>query len=105
MALAALVLLFSFDNQQSALTSTLAPDAFNGQNVYASMTKLAKAYPDRTPGTAGDYDVADYVHHELSQFGFAPSTDTFSARTAAGRANARERRRRPGPGWRAGAWW
>ncbi len=84
-ALAALVLLFSFDNQQSALTSTLAPDAFSGQNAYASMTKLAKAYPDRTPGTAGDYDVADYVHHKLSQFGFAPSTDTFSAHTAAGR--------------------
>ncbi len=84
-ALAALVLLFSFDNQQSALTSTLAPDAFSGQNAYATMTKLAHAYPDRTPATAGDYDVADYVHHKLSQFGFDPSTDTFGARTADGK--------------------
>src|SRR6516162_5567457 len=84
-ALAALVLLFSFDNQQSALTSTLAPDAFSGQNAFATMTNLAKAYPDRTPGTSGDYDVADYVDQKLTQFGFAPSTDTFSARTANGR--------------------
>ena len=83
-ALAALVLLFSFDNQQSALTSRLAPDAFNGQNVYGSMTKLSHQYPDRAPGTAGDYDVADEVFHDLKNYGFGPTTDTFRARTANG---------------------
>jgi hypothetical protein len=83
-ALAALVLLFSFDNQQSALTSRLAPDAFNGQNVYGSMTKLSRQYPDRAPGTAGDYDVADEVFHDLKNYGFEPTTDTFRARTANG---------------------
>lgn len=83
-ALAALVLAFSFDNQQGALSSRLAPDAFNGNNVYASMMKLAEQYPDRSPGTSGDDDVASAVSRKLTQFGFAPSTDTFSARTPSG---------------------
>jgi hypothetical protein len=83
-ALAALVLAFSFDNQQGALSSRLAPDAFNGNNVYASMMKLAQQYPDRSPGTSGDDDVANAVFRKLTQFGFAPSTDTFSARTPSG---------------------
>jgi hypothetical protein len=83
-ALAALVLAFSFDNQQGALSSRLAPDAFNGNNVYASMTNLAKKYPDRSPGTSGDDNVADAVSHDFKRFGFARTTDTFSARTPAG---------------------
>src|ERR1700727_2172426 len=83
-ALAALVLAFSFDNQQEALSSRLAPDAFNGNNVYASMMTFARKYPDRSPGTSGDDNVADAVSRDFKRFGFARTTDTFSARTPAG---------------------
>lgn len=83
-ALAALVLAFSLDNQQTALHSTLAPDAFNGQNVENTMTGLAVADPQRPPGSTGDYDLATEVYKRLKQFGFAPATDTFAARTADG---------------------
>lgn len=83
-ALGLLVLAFSLENQQGPLTASLAPQAFNGQNVVDSMTRLAHDEPDRAPGSAGDYDVATVVKRKLSQYGFSPSTDTFSARTADG---------------------
>ena len=40
-AMAVLVLAFSLENQQGAVSSSLAPDAFNGQNVYNSMVSMA----------------------------------------------------------------
>ncbi len=83
-ALAALVLAFSLGNQQGALSSSLAPDAFNGQNVATAMTRLAGQYPDRGPGSFGDRDIATLVAHRLKRYGFAPTKDTFSARTADG---------------------
>lgn len=83
-AVAVLVLAFSLENQQGALSSSLAPDAFNGQNVASTMTGLAHAYPYRAPGTTGDHDLAIFVRHKLRQYAFAPTTDTFSARTADG---------------------
>ena len=52
-ALAVIVLAFSLENQPGPLTTTLAPEAFNGGHAYATMTRLAKQYPNRRPGTPG----------------------------------------------------
>ncbi len=83
-ALAVVVLAFSFENQPGALPASLAPDAFNGANVSATMNQLAVEYPYRRPGSASDYDIASQVAASLSKYGFAPTTSTFSARTADG---------------------
>ncbi len=64
-ALAAVVLAFSLQNQPAGLSSSLAPDAFNGQNVYASMTSIAAGDPDRRPGSAGDFALAAQVASSL----------------------------------------
>jgi hypothetical protein len=83
-ALALVVLAFSLKDQQAALTPTLAPDAFNGQNAYASLTTLAKQYPDRRPGSAGDNALAGQVKNTFRANGFTPTTTRFSARTVDG---------------------
>jgi hypothetical protein len=83
-AVAVLVLAFSLGNQQGALSSSLAPDAFNGQNVYNSMNAMAKGYPDRRPGAAGDYALASAVAQGFRRYGFSVSAQTFSGRTADG---------------------
>jgi hypothetical protein len=85
--LAILVLAFSLGDQQTALTSPLAPDAFNGQNVAGTTARLAKSYPQRPPGSAADQDLATQVAGALrgaSKGGFAVTTDTFTGQTADG---------------------
>lgn len=83
-ALAVLVLAFSFEDQPGPLRASLAPEAFNGANVSATMTQLSRDYPYRRPGSSSDYDIASQVAASLSKYGFAPTTSTFSARTADG---------------------
>lgn len=82
--LAVLVLAFSLENLPGALSSSLAPDAFNGQNVYSTMLQMAQQYPDRAPGSAGDYDVATQVARSFHRYGFSVNTDPFTGRTADG---------------------
>jgi hypothetical protein len=83
-ALAVVVFAFSLYDQRGAVSTTLAPDAFNGQNAYATMSKLAASYPHRRPGSAADYAIAADVVHQLRRYGFLVSRDFFDARTAAG---------------------
>jgi hypothetical protein len=85
-ALALIVVAFSLRNQQGALTPTLAPDAFNGDNVYNEMQALAREYPDRAPGSQDDKLLATTVANTLGGHTdqFTVSTDTFSARTVDG---------------------
>jgi Peptidase family M28 len=83
-ALAVIVVAFSLGNQPGPLGTTLAPEAFNGQNAYATMAKLAARNPQRRPGSAGDDAVAGYVAAQLRADGFSVSTDRFSGRTVAG---------------------
>lgn len=84
--LAVIVFAFSLGNQQQAMSSNLPPDlAFSGGNAYATMTALAREYPHRRPGSAGDVGVGSYVAAELgAKYGFQVSTDSFEARTADG---------------------
>jgi hypothetical protein len=83
-ALAVVVFAFSLYDQRGALSTTLAPDAFNGENAYATMSKLAASYPHRGPGSPADYAIAADVVHQLRRYGFLVSRDFFAARTAAG---------------------
>jgi Peptidase family M28 len=60
---------FSLASQPTPLGSTLAPDAFNGARAFASLQTLAKRFPDRRPGSAGDNELADYMAHALRELG------------------------------------
>lgn len=83
-ALAVIVLAFSLQDQQGALGTTLAPQAFNGQNAFTAMTTLARGDPSRRPGSAGDDALATDVGNAFRQDGFSVSTSTFSGRTVDG---------------------
>src|SRR5947209_1263145 len=83
--LAVIVLAFSLGNQQGALTTNLAPDAYQGASAYATMHSLSGQYPQRRPGSFGDDGLASYVAGQLKRYGFDTTTEAFSARTADGK--------------------
>ena len=83
-ALALVVLAFSLRDQPAALSPTIAPDAFNGQNVFNNMSLIAATDPDRRPGSSGDRQLAGAVYGKLKQFQFAPTIDRFPGRTVDG---------------------
>ena len=85
-ALALVVLGFSLRNQQAALSPTLSPAVFNGQNVAAEMTRIAKFEPDRQPGSFDDDNLATQVRQAFAQYGHGlrPTVDTFTGRTVDG---------------------
>jgi hypothetical protein len=83
-ALALVVLAFSLKDQQAALNPTLAPAAFNGENVTAQIAKIAATDPSRRPGSNGDQSLAVTVRNTLDNYGFAPTVDTFMGRTVDG---------------------
>lgn len=89
-ALALVVLGFSLRDQQAALSPTLAPTVFNGQNVQNTMLGIAGPggqEPSRRPGSPGDDDLATQVFQAFAADGFAPTRDAFSARTVDGTRN------------------
>ncbi len=81
---------FSLTPRPSALTSRLAPDAFEGGQAFAELQRLAFAFPHRRPGSAGDEALATYVAHALEALGgtagggFSVSTSHFDAQTIDG---------------------
>jgi hypothetical protein len=83
-ALAAIVLAFSLQDQPGPLGTTLPPDAFNGQNAYMNMNSMARDYPSRRPGSEGDDALATQVANSMGQDGFGVSTNTFAGRTVDG---------------------
>jgi hypothetical protein len=82
--LAVVVLAFSLGDQQGPLTTTLAPQAFNGASTYSTLSYLTHRYPERRPGSTGDARLADYLRGQLSGYGFTVSTDSFTGRTVDG---------------------
>jgi hypothetical protein len=62
---------FSLTARPLPLTSTLAPDAFDGQSAFAELKSLAAEFPDRRPGSAGDDALAERVAHMLEGLGGA----------------------------------
>jgi Peptidase family M28 len=84
-ALAVVVLAFSLTDQAGPLPATLAPDAFNPDNAYATMGSLAKTYPDRRPGSFGDEALGTDVAKRLDAIqGWNVSTTLTNARTIDG---------------------
>ena len=68
------LLAFSLENRSHALTTTLAPDAFEGdrafERAYVGDTSLASRFADRRPGSAGDERFADSIAAQMRDAGF-----------------------------------
>src|ERR1700689_1859502 len=62
---------FSLQGRPAAFSSTLAPEAFEGERAMADLKSLAAAYPDRRPGSAGDEALAAHVARALEGLGGA----------------------------------
>jgi hypothetical protein len=67
--LAVAIAAFSLSGQAGTYTSTLAPDAFNGQAAYAELQSLAARFPRRRPGSEGDTQLAAYIAQTLRGLG------------------------------------
>ncbi len=83
-ALAFVVLAFSLTNQQGPRSASLAPEVFNGSNVYSTMASVARQDPSRAPGSDGDNALAAQVATSFQANGFTVNKDTFSGRTVDG---------------------
>ena len=60
---------FSLSPRPRPLTSTLAPDAFEGARAFANLQDLAAGYPSRRPGSAGDEALARHIARTLEGLG------------------------------------
>jgi hypothetical protein len=83
--LAVIVFAFSLQGQQSGLSTTLAPVAFNGQNAYNDTNAIDQRYPARRAGSAADYAIAAQVSGRLQRYNFTVRTQTFRAATPTGK--------------------
>jgi hypothetical protein len=60
---------FSLGRRPTPLTSTLAPDAFEGPRAFAELKSLAAEFPDRRPGSLGDERLAEHIAGTLEGLG------------------------------------
>jgi hypothetical protein len=63
------VVAFSLTPRPGPLTSTLAPDAFAGNQAYGELRQLAAEFPNRRPGSSGDQRLALHVAHTIEGLG------------------------------------
>jgi hypothetical protein len=76
---------FSLGGRPLPLTSTFAPDAFEGRRAFTELKSLAARFPDRRPGGAGDEALARYVARTFSALGgFSVHEQRFRAQTIDG---------------------
>jgi hypothetical protein len=81
---------FSLSASRGALTSTLAPDAFEGEPAFAELKSMAARFPQRRPGSRGDQALAGHVAGVLEGLGgtagggFSVRRYNFSAQTIDG---------------------
>jgi len=89
--LALAIAAFSLRAPASPLTSTLAPDAFDGALAFAELKSLATLFPQRRPGSRGDGELAARIAQTLQGLGgtaaggFSVSTHRLQASTIDGR--------------------
>lgn len=89
-ALALAVAAFSLTARPGPLTSTLAPDAFEGAPTLAELKSLAAEFPSRRPGSPGDEALATKIAQTLKGLGapghggFEVTTHKFQAQTIEG---------------------
>jgi hypothetical protein len=60
---------FSLSPRPRGLTSTLAPDAFEGPRAFAELRSLGERFPSRRPGSAGDERLAEQIARTLEGLG------------------------------------
>jgi hypothetical protein len=60
---------FSLSPRPRPLTSTLAPDAFEGSPAFVELRSLGASFPSRRPGSAGDERLARHVARTLEGLG------------------------------------
>ena len=77
--LALVVVMFSLEERPPALSSTLAPDAFDEQGAFATGNEIMSRFPDRSPGGSGDDALADVVEGRLQNLRFETRRDEFDA--------------------------
>jgi hypothetical protein len=81
---------FSLTERTAPLSSSLAPEAFDGARAFADLQRLAAQFPARRPGSAGDWRLAEYVAQSLrglggtGKGGFLVTTHTVRAQTIDG---------------------
>jgi predicted anti-sigma-YlaC factor YlaD len=81
---------FSLGTRPGPLSSTLAPDAFEGASAFAELKSMAVDFPQRSPGSRGDGELAGYVTRTLQGLGgtagggFSVRTFHFQAQTIDG---------------------
>jgi hypothetical protein len=82
---------FSLRAPAHSLSSTLAPDAFDGPRAFAELRSLAAKFPARRPGSQGDEALAAYVAQTLgglsgtASAGFSVHTRHLQAQTIDGK--------------------
>jgi hypothetical protein len=80
--LAVIVFAFSLEGQQSGLSTTLAPDAFNGHNALRDTDSLPQS---RAAGSAADFATANQVYGRLRGDNFTVTKQYFRAATPTGK--------------------
>ncbi len=75
---------FSLTSRPAPLSSTFAPDAFDGARAFANLQALAKRYPDRQPGSADDNELAVHIAQTLEGLGSPPNPSPSDAGVAGG---------------------
>jgi hypothetical protein len=81
---------FSLQGRPLPLTSTLAPDAFEGARAFSELRSLAAAFPQRRPGSAADQRLADRIAATMQGLGgtagggFSVRVHRFEAQTIDG---------------------
>jgi hypothetical protein len=88
--LALALVAFSLEPRPAPLTTTLAPDAFEGAPAYTELQRLAAAFPARRPGGSGDEALAHRIAATIKGLGgtagggFQVHLRRISAQTVAG---------------------
>jgi len=81
---------FSLAPRPGPLTSTLAPDAFEGEPAFAELQSLVARFPARRPGSPGDARLASHIEQTLKGLGgtagggFSVRRETFEGQTIDG---------------------
>jgi hypothetical protein len=84
---------FSLENRPRPLSTTLAPDAFEGATAFTDAygaRGLARRFPDRRPGSLGDEQLADVIATRMrSTPGFRVRTEVRDGETIDGKRQLR----------------
>ena len=73
--LAAIAMLFSLQPVPEPLEAPVSLEGFDGEAAVLTARQIARDAPDRTPGSAGDGEIADLVAERFGEIGSAEVSD------------------------------